>query len=56
MATSDNKCQRVASSANSPFFRIREEFTSKHPKENSLNLKEDLQKKRDIELRREESP
>ena len=30
-------------SANFPFFRIREEPTTKHPKVNSLNLKEDLE-------------
>ena len=46
---------RVAS-ANSSFFRIREESTTKHPKENSSNLKEDLEEKRDIELRAEGSP
>ena len=37
------------------FFRIREGSTTKHPKENSLNLKEDLEEKKDIELRAEES-
>ena len=36
-------------------FRIREESTIKHPKENSLNLKEDLEEKRNIELRAEGS-
>ena len=35
------------------FFRIREESTTKHPKENSLNLQENLEEKRDIELREE---
>ena len=30
-------------SANFPFSRIREETTTKHPKENSLNIKEDLE-------------
>ena len=37
------------------FFRIREGSTTKRPKENSLNLKEDLEEKKDIELRAEES-
>ena len=56
--TSDNDWQRVmrVASANSSFFRIREESTTKHPKENSSNLKEDLEEKRDIELRAEGSP
>ena len=36
--------------------RIREEPTTKHPKEDSLNLKEDLEEKTDIDLRAEESP
>ena len=39
----------MAISANSSFFRIREESITKHPKEISLNLKEDLEVKRDIE-------
>ena len=43
-------------SASSSFFRIREESTTKHPKENSLNLKEDLEEKRDTEWRAEVSP
>ena len=51
-----NECQRVAISANSSIFRIREDSTTKHPKENSLNLKEDLEEKRDIELGTEGSP
>ena len=50
-----NEWQRAAISANSSFFRIREGSTTKHPKENSLNLKEDLEEKKDIELRAEES-
>ena len=50
--TNDNEWQRVAISANSSFFRIREESTTKHPKDN----KEDLEEKRDIELRAEGSP
>ena len=37
------------------FFRIREGSITKRPKENSLNLKEDLEEKKDIELRAEES-
>ena len=40
--TSDNEFQRVTISANFSFFQIRGEPTSKHPKENSLNLEEDL--------------
>ena len=50
--TSDNEGQRVAISANSSFFRIREESTTKHPKVN----KEDLEEQRDIELRAEGRP
>ena len=48
----------MAISANSSFFfRIREESPTEHPKVNSLNLKEDLEEKRDIiELRAEGSP
>ena len=30
--------------------RIKEESTTKHPRENFLNLKEDLEEKRDTEL------
>ena len=41
--------------ANSSFFRIREE-SKEHPKENPLKNKEDLEEKRDIELRAERSP
>ena len=48
--------QRVAISANSAFCRIREESTTKHPKENPLNLKGDLEEKRDFGLRAEGSP
>ena len=64
-ATGDNECynewERMTTSNNEwPFrlvllFRIREESTIKHPKENSLNLKEDLEEKRNIELRAEGS-
>ena len=54
--TSDNEWQRVAISANSSVFRIREESTTKDLKENSLNPKEEVEEKRDIELRAEGSP
>ena len=56
--TSDNEWQRVTTSdilANFPFFQIRKEPTTKHPKENSLNIEEDLWR-RPIELRAETSP
>ena len=43
-------------SAYSSFFRIKKESTTKHPKENFLNLKENLEEKRDLELRAEGSP
>ena len=46
--TNDDEWQRVAILANSSFFRIIEQSTTKHPKENSLNLKENLEEKRDI--------
>ena len=55
MKTHDNEGQRVVISANSSFFQIREESTTKHLKENPLNLKEELEEKRDIELRAEQS-
>ena len=51
---SDNEWQRVTISTNFSFFQIREEPTTKHPKENSLNLEEDLWR-RPIELRAETS-
>ena len=54
MTTGDIEWQgvtQVAISANSSFFRIREDSTIKHPKDNSLNLKADLEEKRYIELR-----
>ena len=54
--TSDNEWQRVAISANSSVFQIREESTTKDLKENSLNPKEEVEEKRDIELRAEGSP
>ena len=40
--TSDNQWQRVTISAIFSFFQIREESTTKHSKENFLNLEEDL--------------
>ena len=49
--TNDNEWQRVTIS----FFQIREEATTKHPKENSLNIEEDLWRG-PIELRAERSP
>ena len=52
--TGENERQRVTISANFYFFQIREESTTKHPKENSLNLDEDLWR-RPIELRAETS-
>ena len=55
VTTNNNEWQGVAISANSSFFWIREESNTKHPKENRLNLKEDLEEKRDIELRAEQS-
>ena len=51
----DNECQRVTISAKFSFFQIREEPTTKHSKENSLNIEEDLWR-RPIELRAEASP
>ena len=41
--TSDKECQRVTIPANFSFFfsLIKEEYTTKHPKENFLNLEED---------------
>ena len=48
MTTNDNELQQMTISANSSFFRIREESTIKHPKENPLNLKENLEEKRDM--------
>ena len=51
----DKEWQRVTISANISFFQIREEATTKHPKENSLNIEEDLWRK-SIEIRAETSP
>ena len=42
MKTSDNEWQGVTISDNVCFCRIREEPTFKRPKDNSLNLEEDL--------------
>ena len=54
--TNDNEWykewQRVTISANFYFFQIRKEPSTKHPKENSLNIEEDLWR-RPIELRAE---
>ena len=55
MTTSGNEWQGVTIPANFSFFQIREEPTTKHPKENSLNNEEDLWR-RPIELRAETSP
>ena len=43
VTTNDNELQPVVISANFTFFRIRVEPTTKYPKENSLNLEEDLE-------------
>ena len=55
--TSDNEWQRVTISANFSFFffQIREEPTTKHSKENSLDIEKDLWR-RPIELRTETKP
>ena len=45
MIASDNKWQRVVISANFPFFQIREEPTTNHPKQNPLKLVEKLEEK-----------
>ena len=50
-----NEWQRVTISANFYFFQIRKEPSTKHPKENSLNIEEDLWR-RPIELRTEATP
>ena len=50
-----NEWQRVAILANFSFFQIREEPTTKYPKENSLNLEEDLCRS-SIEIRAEKIP
>ena len=56
MTANDNMGQRVAILSNSSFLRIREKPNTKHPKEDSLNLKEGLEEKGDIDLRAEGSP
>ena len=43
VSRSDNEWQPVVILANFPFFRIREGPSTKHLKENSLNLAEDLE-------------
>ena len=53
-ASSDNEWQRVTILANFSFFQIREEPTTKHPMENSLNIEKDFWR-RPIELRAESS-
>ena len=59
VAASDNEWQRVVqrmtASDHFSFFQEREEPTTKHPKENSLIIEEDLWR-RPIELRAETSP
>ena len=59
VTTNDNEwqqvVQRVTISANFSFFQIREEPTTKHPTENSLNIETDLWR-RPIELRAETNP
>ena len=63
MATSDNEWQRVVQRVTTSdhfayfffFFQIRKEPTTKHPKENSLNLDKDFWRAT-IELRAETSP
>ena len=55
VTTNGNEWQRVTISANFSFFQTREEPTTKHPKESSLNFEEDLWR-RPIELRPETSP
>ena len=42
MITSDKELQWAAISDNFPIFLIRDEPTTKHPKENTLNLEEEL--------------
>ena len=54
--TSDNEWQRVTTSDHfGCFFQIREKATTKHLKQNSLNIEEDLWR-RPTELRTEASP
>ena len=55
VTSNDNEWQWVTISANFSFFQIRELPTTKHPKEKSLNIEEDLWR-RAIELRAETSP
>ena len=54
VTTNDNEWQWATISVNFSFFQIREEPTTNHPKENSLNLEEDLWR-RPLELRAETS-
>ena len=43
VTTSDSEWQDRVISANFPFFRIKEEPTTKHSKDNPLNFEEDLE-------------
>ena len=52
--TSDNQCNRWPFQLFFFFFQIKEEPTTKHPRENFLSLEEDL-RRRPIELRAETS-
>ena len=54
VTTNDNEWQRGIISAIFFFFQIREEATTKHPKENSLNIEEELWR-RPTELRAEKT-
>ena len=53
VTTNDSEWQPVTISANF-FFQIRQEATTKHPKENSLNIEDPW--RRPIELRAETNP
>ena len=54
VTTNDNEWQRVTISTNISFFQIREEPTTKYPKENSLTIEEGIWRMV-IELRAETS-
>ena len=45
MTASDSEWQQVVILANFPFFWIREEPTTMHPKKHSLNIEEDLEER-----------
>ena len=55
VTTNDNEWQGVTILTNFSFFQIREEPTTKYPKENSLNIEEGIWRMV-IELRAETSP